>query len=348
MLCSIGTPPLQQTFQLVQLFCCRCPTGDKAADGMVQIGLAPVCELDILRQSFHGFVGQDNKLLVGGRVDEELAALLLENLLHAHGHIDGVARQLEIQIVRKQRIKLQTYQCSLGYDGTMLLLDGEEVLVGLTVGEDDSLATEGANLRATNVEDVTVAGQVGQGDVAPLGHQSVAQSGTIYIKRYVVVLAYLIDIVQLLGRIQRTQLRREGDVHQSGEYSMGIVAVVHEVVQILVERLGIHLAQFARQRDDLVLGELYGTGLMDVDMTCVYTDDTLILIEHGVDGGGIGLRAARQEKYLGIGHPDSLTDAPLGTLRERVKTIGCGFLIVILDEVLQHFRVGTVVIITFK
>ena len=43
----------------------------------------------------------------------------------------------------------------------MLLLDGEEMLVGLAVGEDDGFATEGADLRAADIEDIAMAGQIG-------------------------------------------------------------------------------------------------------------------------------------------------------------------------------------------
>ena len=63
----------------------------------------------------------------------------------------------------------------------MLLLDAKEVLVGLTVGKDHRLAAERTNLCATDIEYVTVARQIGQGDVATFGHKSVAQSCTIYI-----------------------------------------------------------------------------------------------------------------------------------------------------------------------
>ena len=85
----------------------------------------------------------------------------MEDAFHLHGHIDGVARQLEIEIVGEQGIELESDECALGNDGTVLLLDGEEMLVGLSVGEDDGLATEGANLGSTDVENVAVACKIG-------------------------------------------------------------------------------------------------------------------------------------------------------------------------------------------
>ena len=76
----------------------------------MDVGLAPMGELYVASKALNGLVGQDDKLLVGGRVDEELAAFLLEDLLHLHGHLDGVARELEVEVVSKQRLKLQTNQ----------------------------------------------------------------------------------------------------------------------------------------------------------------------------------------------------------------------------------------------
>ena len=115
---------------------------------------------------------------------------------------------------------------------------------------------------------------------------------------------------------------------------MGIVAVVHEVVQILVQCLGTHLALILGQRNDLVLRKLNGSSLVDVDMATADADDALILIEHGINGGSIGLRASRQEENLGIGHTDSLADTAFGALAEFVEAIGRRLGIVILDQVL--------------
>ena len=52
----------------------------------------------------------------------------------------------------------------------MLLLDGEEVLVGILMGEDDGLATEGPDLRAAYIEHIAMAGEIGQGDVVAFCH----------------------------------------------------------------------------------------------------------------------------------------------------------------------------------
>ena len=162
----------------------------------------------------------------------------------------------------------------------MLLLDGEEMLVGLAVGKDDGFAAEGANLGAADVEDIAVAGQVGQGDVVALGHQAVAQSCAVNVERNFVVLADLVEVVQLAGGIERAQLGGEGDVDQARMHGMVLVAVVHVVVEVLVQHLGFHLAVRVGDGDDFVLCELHGTRLVDIDVSRADADDALILIEH--------------------------------------------------------------------
>lgn len=156
-------------------------------------------ELDVLRESLYLGIGQNDELLVGGRVDVELIALLLEYLLHAHGHIVSMAGQFHVEVVGEQRFKLEAYQRPFGNDGAMLLLDAEEVLVGRTVGEDDGLAAPGPYLGSSYVEDIAVARQIGQRDVAAVSRQAVAQTGAVDVERNLIALAYLVDVVELAG-----------------------------------------------------------------------------------------------------------------------------------------------------
>jgi len=236
------------------------------------LGLSPVGEVHLGGQFLDLGVGQDDELLVGGRVEPELVAFLLEDALHLHGHVDGVTRELEIErcavVVdgREECLELQSDKGSLGNDGAVLLLDGEEMLVGLAVGEDNGLAAEGTNLRATDIEHVAMAGEIGQGDVVVVGHETIAQTGPVDIKRYVVTAADLIDVVELAGGVERAEFGGEGDVDESWVYGMVFVAVVHVVVEVFVEHAGLHLAQGVGDGDDLMLRKLHGTGLVDVDV----------------------------------------------------------------------------------
>ena len=101
-----------------------------------------------------------------------------------------------------------------------------------------------------------------------------------------------------------------------------LIAVVHVVIEVFVECGGFHLSVGVGDGDDLMLRELHGSGLMDVDMTTAHTDNTFILVEHRVDGGGIGLGATCQEEDLGIGHAAGFADTVLGPFAELVEAVG--------------------------
>ena len=118
-------------------------------------------ELNQFFQFLHALIVDDDKLLVGWGIHIELKTLAYEDILHPHGHLDSMLRKLHIQVVCEQSVKLQADQGTLGDDGSVLLLDGEEMLMRLTVGEDDGFAAKGTNLRTTDVEDVTVTSQIG-------------------------------------------------------------------------------------------------------------------------------------------------------------------------------------------
>ena len=312
------------------------------------IGLAKMRESNLLTETFSLFVVDNDKLLVSGGVDQELKTFSFEEILHPHGHSDGMLRELEIKLISEQGLELQTDECSFGYDGTVLLLNGEEVLVGFAVGKDHGLTAKGPNLRTADIEHVAVTGQIGQGDVVAGGHQTVSQTGTIDIKGYLIVLTYLIDVVEFLSAVKRAELRGEGDIDQSRMHSVIFIAVVHIVVEVFVEHLGLQFPICVREGDDLVLREFHGASLVHVDMTAADTDNTLILIEHRIDGSGIGLRTSRQEKDLRIRQTTGLADTSLGTFRELVEAIWCRPRIVILHEVVDHLLTGSVVIITLE
>ena len=92
---------LYKLFQEIDFFLGRGPAGDETADGVVMVCLAEVGECHFATQPLCQLVGDDDELLVGGGVDEELVAFLSEYLLHSHGHLDGVLGEAEIENVSR-------------------------------------------------------------------------------------------------------------------------------------------------------------------------------------------------------------------------------------------------------
>ena len=230
----------------------------------------------------------------------------------------------------------------------MLFLDAEEMTVGIVVGEDHRLATEGSDFGAADIEHITEAGQLRQGDVTSLGEESVTESGSIYIKRYMEPLAYGIDIFQFLLGIKGAQFGGESDVDQSRIDTVGIVAVVVEIVQILLECLGFHLAVNVGQGDNLVFGKLDCTCLMHIDMSGIDSYHSLVLIEQRVDDGGVGLCTAREEEDVGFGILARQFDFLLGHVGKDVKAIGCSLLVIGFQQSFQHFLVCSIAVVILE
>ena len=93
--------------------------------------------------------------------------------------------------------------------------------------------------------------------------------------------------------------------------------------------------------------KLDGARLVAGDMAGLGGNDALIRREQHVNHRRVGLRAAHQKKYVGIGGLAGLADQLLGTLGVRVGTVAGLRLHVGVDERLQHRRmcaVGIVVI----
>ena len=169
----------------------------------MMVGLPEVGKLYLTPQTLCLFIVHNHELLVGGGIDQEFKTLTDEKCFHAHGCLDGLFGELLIQqgisLLAKQCLKLQSDEGALGNHGTVLFLDGEEVLVRIMMGEDHCLATEGSDLRAADIEDVAVAGEIGQGDIIAFCHESITESCPVDIQRDLVTLADLIDIVELTG-----------------------------------------------------------------------------------------------------------------------------------------------------
>ena len=80
------------------------------------------------------------------------------------------------------------------------------------------------------------------------------------------MLAHLINPVEFAGRIERAEFGGEGDIDESRVYGMVLVAIVHIVIKIFVEYLGLHLPVGLGQGDNLVFCKLHGASLVDVDV----------------------------------------------------------------------------------
>ena len=73
----------------------------------------------------------------------------------------GMGGDTQVEVVGEERIKLHAYEPSLGQQCPVLLDGTEKKARCVAFGEDHRLAAQCADLRASNVENVAVASQIG-------------------------------------------------------------------------------------------------------------------------------------------------------------------------------------------
>ena len=107
----------------------------------------------------------------------------------------------------------------------MLLDHGKEVLRGFSGRENHGLTAEGTHLGTANGENVAELGQVLDGNIAGGAHEAIAQTGTVYKQRQMILFTDCVDGRKLSLGIERTIFRREGNVHHAGEDHVVVGAV---------------------------------------------------------------------------------------------------------------------------
>ena len=103
------------------------PTRDEPAHLRILVVGLPNGKFHFLRQCLHLVVGQDYKLLVGRRIEEESVSFFAQGLAEAHCHCDGVTGDVEVEIVGEQDVKLYAYRAAFCRECAVAFDDVEEV-----------------------------------------------------------------------------------------------------------------------------------------------------------------------------------------------------------------------------
>ena len=101
----------------------------------------------------HFFVFKNNKGLIGWRIDKEAIPALGEDLTQAARGFYAVFAEAEIQILREERIKLQTEQTPLGKERAVLL-DAREKVLRLCLRKNNGLAAKRTYLRSADIKGI--------------------------------------------------------------------------------------------------------------------------------------------------------------------------------------------------
>ena len=259
-----------------------------------------------------------------------------------------MAGNLQIQVIGKERIKLDAKQSALGQQSSMLFDGGEEVLRGRIMGEHNCLAAQCADLGSADIEAVAVIGNIRKGHISLIAHQAIAHPGPVQIQRQLIFAAYLGQGSELSLRIQRTALCRMRDIDHAGKYHVLMICIAPESFQQRNKLFRNDLSIMFGERHDLMASELNRTGFVDVDMAALCTDNALIRGQIRVDHSGIGLSTAGEEKHVSVGAGAGLTNLRLGALTEAVVAVAHFHIHIRLHKTTENFRVCTAVIVIFK
>ena len=100
--------------------------------------------------------------------------MIHEKLLQLHRFVNGMLRDAEIEIIRKEGVKLQTCDTTFGKQRSMALDDCEDILRCPCVRINHSLTEKSSYFCAANIEHVAVGGEELHVYIVLLRHHAVA------------------------------------------------------------------------------------------------------------------------------------------------------------------------------
>ena len=304
----------------------RGPAGGEAHDvGVVVVG-EPGVEGGASVELRAPGAGEEEQLLVGRRVGEEAVALPEESVAELHGHVDGVARDAQVESVGEEGVELDAEQAAFGEEGAVLLDDGEEVGQQAGVGDDDCFAEERSDFRAPDVEHVAQACDVGERDVGCVCGEAVSQACAVDVEGDAVAAADSAQGFELGEGVEGAVFGRVGDVEHAGGCHVGVGGVGVEGRDVAVDVVGADFPVVLRESDDLVPAGLDGSGFVHVDVSRLCGEHSFPGPEDAVDDGGVGLCASDEEVHGCVCAAAGLPDAFARVFAIGVESVaGCLF-----------------------
>ena len=188
--------------------------------------LLPDGEVHALGELFALLLTDDAEALVRRGGETGQIAVFHHRAPDSVGVANGVCADALVEPIGKERVELDAEQPSLGEQRAVLLDDGEKVWNEPRLGNDDRLAEQRAAFRAADVENVAQRGKVAQCHVVFRTGERVGKARAVNIERQTLFAAERADGRELLSGIERTVLRRLGDVDHPGHDRVVAVRVV--------------------------------------------------------------------------------------------------------------------------
>ena len=158
-------------------------------------------------------IGENHKLLIRKALHPEWNPLFCKHLAEFHGKRIGAASCSEVEIMFQQAVELQSEQPAFGEDSAVLLHVGFETLFQCIRRDHNSLAKQRPAFRSAEIEDICESGEILKRNIILFRSQTVAKPCTVHEQIHIILAADVMNILQLLQRIQSSLFRWKREVY---------------------------------------------------------------------------------------------------------------------------------------
>ena len=152
---------------------------------------------DLLIQRLDLVVVYDEELLICRRVEVQSVSLLCHDLLHAHRSIYRALSDPEVQLICEERVELDAREPSFGAEREVALDQGREVLRHVVLGEDKSLAAEGAALCTADIENIAELSYLRKCQICSRTCKGICEPCSVHVERDIPLAADRCDLFKL-------------------------------------------------------------------------------------------------------------------------------------------------------
>ena len=273
----------------------------------------------------------------------------MKNHLQHLRRLDGILPQLIVEVVPEQLRELDAQQSSLCNQGTVLLYLCHKMRRRVVLCEDQCFTAKRPHLRSADVEHVGQASDVAKGHVVLVAGQGVSQTCTVQIQRNLVLPANQAQGLQFPAGVQRTVLRRLGNVQHARKYHVLMISVPIKILNQILYFHRIHLAAVVhRYGKYFMTGVFDGAGFVGADMSGLCGNNTFIWLQHGIDNHLIRLGTAGQKMNICIRHSDGLANADSGLFAKRIVSVTGHLLQIGGHQSYQYSGVSSLTVVVLK
>ena len=254
----------------------------------------------------------------------------------------------KVEIICKQRVELYTEQTAFGQKSCSCFDACHEAIRLAAACKYNSFTTKSAHLSAAYIEHIRKLCYVFKRDIGIAAHDAVAEPGSIDVEIDIVLFADACNLPQFVKCVQRAVFGWMRDIHHAREHHMRMSRIVPESFEASSQILSFEFAVISRNRYNLMPAVFYRAGFMDIDMTRIRGDHTLVLLEHCGDDCHVRLSPSDKQLNIRIFTSARSTDLFFCAFAVMIIFVARKILEIGLNQPLQYLRMSSCNVIAFK